>query len=310
MTSNPASRKARAMTCAPRSWPSRPTFATRQRIVRCSPSTLIPRFRGAGVSCLRGFGCEQVTVTVHRRPGTAIRAGSSSQGPRSDRVPPAYRARPRESGTCIRTATNPRLMADTASPTLGDGPSWLKDNVAAVTAVLTGVGYAPVFATFTGLIPFYPNIGKSGVNLLGHVIAVVNLAATLCLIAGWRYVKQGKIEAHAKAMTAAFGLILVFLLLYLPKVGGGGEKRLVESVPDPIALGYFVMLAIHIILSAIAMPVVLYAFLLVISHTPAELRDSLHPRVGRIAAASWILSLVLGVVTYLILNHVYSYEFV
>ncbi|AGN02521.1 hypothetical protein L593_12910 [Salinarchaeum sp. Harcht-Bsk1] len=200
-------------------------------------------------------------------------------------------------------------MADTASPSLDDGPSWLKDNVAAVTAVLTVVGYALVIATFEGMIPFYPNIGKSGVNLLGHAIAVVNLAATVCLIAGWRYVKQGKIEAHAKSMTAAFALILLFLVLYLPKVGGGGEKRLVESVPDPIALGYFVMLAIHIILSAIAMPVVLYAFLLGISHTPAELRDSLHPRIGRIAAASWILSLVLGVVTYLILNHVYSYEF-
>ncbi|WP_259370370.1 DUF420 domain-containing protein [Salinarchaeum laminariae] len=200
-------------------------------------------------------------------------------------------------------------MAESSTPMLGDGPSWLKDNVAAVTAVLTVVGYVAVIGTFEGLFPVYPNIGRNGVDLLGHAIAVVNLAATVCLIAGWRYVKQGKIDAHAKSMTAAFGLILLFLLLYLPKVGGGGEKRLVESVPDPIALGYFVMLAIHIILSAVAMPVVVYAFLLGISHTPAELRESLHPRIGRIAAASWILSLVLGVVTYLILNHVYSYEF-
>src|SRR5579872_2784583 len=34
MTSIPASRKARAMTFAPRSWPSRPGFATRTRIFR------------------------------------------------------------------------------------------------------------------------------------------------------------------------------------------------------------------------------------------------------------------------------------
>lgn len=201
-------------------------------------------------------------------------------------------------------------MAEAWTLTRGDGPPWLKENVAAVTAVLTVIGYVAVIATFEGWIPFYPDIGKEGVNLLGHAIAVVNLAATACLIAGWRYVKRGEIERHAKSMTAAFALILLFLLLYLPKVGGGGEKRLVDSVPDPIALGYFLMLAIHIVLSAIAMPVVIYAFLLGISHTPAELRDSVHPRVGRIAAASWVLSLVLGVVTYVILNHVYSYEFV
>jgi putative membrane protein len=201
-------------------------------------------------------------------------------------------------------------MAEATTPLRGDGPAWLKDNVVAATAILTLVGYAAVIGTFEGFVPIYPDIGEQGVNLLGHAIAVVNLAATACLLAGWRYVKQGKIEAHAKSMTAAFGLILLFLLLYLPKVGGGGEKRLVDSVPDPIALGYFAMLAIHIILSAIAMPVVVYAFLLGISHTPAELRDSLHPRVGRIAAASWVLSLVLGVVTYVVLNHVYGYEFV
>ncbi|GAB3679772.1 DUF420 domain-containing protein [Salinarchaeum chitinilyticum] len=200
-------------------------------------------------------------------------------------------------------------MADAWTQLQGDGPSWLKDNVTAATAVLTLVGFVAVIGTFEGLIPFYPNFGERGVNWLGHAIAVVNLAATACLIAGWRYVKRGEIEKHAKSMTAAFGLILLFLTLYLPKVGGGGEKRLVESVPDPIALGYFVMLAIHIVLSAVAMPVVIYAFLLGISHTPAELRDSLHPRVGRIAAASWVLSLVLGVVTYVILNHVYGYDF-
>lgn len=193
---------------------------------------------------------------------------------------------------------------------MGDGPRWLKENVRLATAVLTLVGYGAVAATFAGALPIYPDIGESGVNALGHAIAVVNLAATLCLVAGWRYVKRGEIEAHAKSMTAAFGLILLFLLLYLPKVGGGGEKELAEAAPDLVALAYFAMLAIHILLSALAMPVVVFAFLLGVSHSPAELRDSLHPRIGRIAAASWTLSLVLGVVTYVILNHVYGYEFV
>jgi len=191
-----------------------------------------------------------------------------------------------------------------------DGPQWLKEHVELATVVLTLVGYAAVAGTFAGLLPIYPDIGERGVNLLGHAIAVVNLGATVCLVAGWRWIKGGDVRKHALAMTAAFVLILLFLLLYLPKVGGGGEKQLAESTPDAIALAYFAMLAIHILLSAVAMPVVVYAFLLGVSHSPAELRDSLHPRIGRIAAASWTLSLVLGVVTYVILNHVYGYDFV
>jgi putative membrane protein len=45
-----------------------------------------------------------------------------------------------------------------------------------------------------------------------------------------------------------------------------------------------------------------------LTHTPAELRDTSHARVGRIAVAAWSLSLFLGVVTYVLLNHVYSWE--
>jgi putative membrane protein len=69
------------------------------------------------------------------------------------------------------------------------------------------------------------------------------------------------------------------------------------------------MLAIHILLSIVAVPVVLYGLILGLTHTPEELRNTAHATVGRIAAGSWILSLVLGIVTYLMLNHIYDYEF-
>ena len=71
------------------------------------------------------------------------------------------------------------------------------------------------------------------------------------------------------------------------------------------------MLAVHILLSILAVPVVLYAIVLGATHSPRELRtETAHARVGRIAAGSWLLSLVLGVITYLLLNHVYGWEFV
>jgi len=74
---------------------------------------------------------------------------------------------------------------------------------------------------------------------------------------------------------------------------------------------YLLMLAIHIVLSILAVPLVLYALVLGLTHTPTELRtETPHRTIGRIAAGSWILSLVLGVVTYLLLNHLYMWEFV
>jgi len=185
----------------------------------------------------------------------------------------------------------------------------IKDNVAAVTVALTVAGYALVAGTFGGWLPLFPNISESGVDLLGHAIAVVNTLAVVCLGAGWYWIRNGEVDKHRKAMTAAFVLILLFLLMYLPKVGGGGQKAIVDTVPDLVRYGYFAMLFVHIVLSVVTMPIVLYAFLLGTTHTPAELRNTPHARIGRLAAGSWILSLVLGVITYVILNHAYGSTF-
>jgi putative membrane protein len=185
----------------------------------------------------------------------------------------------------------------------------IKDNVAAVTVLLTIVGYGLVAGTFQGWLPLFPEISQSGVNLLGHAIAVVNTLAVCCLATGWYWIRNGEVDKHRAAMSAAFALIVLFLLLYLPKVGGGGQKVIVDTVPDLVRYSYYVMLLIHVLLSIVAMPIVLYAFLLGLTHSPAELRQTPHARIGRIAAGSWILSLVLGVITYLILNHAYGYTF-
>lgn len=184
----------------------------------------------------------------------------------------------------------------------------VRDNVLATTVLLTVVGYALVFGTFAGVLPIYPEIDNATVNLLSHGIAAVNTLATVSLVLGWYWIRRDEVAKHRAAMGTAFGLILVFLLLYLTKVGGGGEKEIVGATG--IVYGaYLLMLAIHIVLSVVAVPVVLYALVLGLTHSPAELRNTPHRRVGRIAAGSWILSLTLGVVTYVMLNHVYDYEF-
>ena len=203
--------------------------------------------------------------------------------------------------------------ADASGPLAG-----VKEHPRATVAVLSVVGYALVIGTFAGVIPGFPSLTEAQVNLLSHAIAVVNAATTGLLILGWWWIRAGEVRKHAGAMSAAFGLIVLFLVLYLAKVGGGpGEKHIViesgmflGAYADLVYGGYIAMLAVHILLSVVAVPVVLYALVLGVTHTPEELRtETSHRRVGRIAAGTWILSLTLGVVTYLMLNWVYAYEF-
>lgn len=192
-----------------------------------------------------------------------------------------------------------------------------RDRPLGATLLLTALGYALVVGTFAGLVPLYPDIGERGVDLLSHAIAVVNTLATIALALGWYWIRRGEVDRHRIAMMSAFALIVLFLLLYLPKVGGGGEKHFVlESAYAWVPLwswihpAYLVMLAIHILLSVLAVPLVLYALVLGLTHSPTELAETSHATVGRIAAATWILSLTLGVVTYVLLNHLYAAEFV
>jgi putative membrane protein len=147
-----------------------------------------------------------------------------------------------------------------------------------VTAVVSVVGYALVFGAFGGVLPL-PEISREAVILLGDAIAVVNTAALLAILAGVYFIRNDDVKRHRAAMLTAFTLIMTFLVLYLVKVGAGFEKEIVAS--GAVWGAYVGMLAIHILLSAVSVPVVVHAVVLGLSHTPAELRETAHARVGR-----------------------------
>lgn len=181
----------------------------------------------------------------------------------------------------------------------------VKDHPLAVTALLSVVGYVLVLGSFAGVIDFWPALDRATVILFADLIAIVNSLALTALLVGYYFIRRGEVRKHRAAMLTAFSLILVFLVLYLWKVGGGFEKSFVG--PQLVTYAYLAMLAIHILLSVVAVPVVLYPVVLGLTHTPSELTETAHARIGRIAVASWSLSLFLGVVTYFLLNHVYAW---
>lgn len=188
------------------------------------------------------------------------------------------------------------------------GPQFAREYPRLLTAVLTVIGYVVVVGTLYADVGMYPEISESTVDILAAVIAVINSATVCCLIAGWYWIRNDEIEKHRAAMTAAFSLILLFLVFYLLKTGGGGRKEIIEGAP--LRSLYLGMLAVHIVLSVLAVPLVLYAITLGMTHTPAELKRTAHARVGRLAVAIWLISLVLGVIAYLMLAFYYGPEHV
>lgn len=184
--------------------------------------------------------------------------------------------------------------------------SGLRARPRAITAVLSVVGYALVGGALSGAIPLFPELSRGTVNLFSHIIAGINTLALTSLLVGVYFIKTEQVRKHRAAMLTAFTLILLFLVFYLWKTGGGFEKSIVA--PELVTLVYLAMLGIHIFLSVVAVPVVLYAAILGLTHTPAELRETGHARVGRIAVTAWGVSLALGIITYLLLNHVYAWE--
>ncbi|WP_254838115.1 DUF420 domain-containing protein [Natronomonas marina] len=186
------------------------------------------------------------------------------------------------------------------------GPAFAREHPRALTAVLTVVGYVVVVGTLYGDVGIYPEISEATVDLLAAAITVIN-ALTICsLVAGWYWIRNGEVRKHRAAMTAAFTLILIFLVLYLLKTGGGGRKEIVEGAP--LRSFYLGMLGVHIVLSVLSVPLVLYAITLGTTHTPAELRETAHATVGRLAVSAWLVSLVLGVAAYLMLAFFYGPE--
>jgi len=185
--------------------------------------------------------------------------------------------------------------------------SGIRDHALGLTAVLTLLAYGVVLGTFAGAFP-YPRITQSTVDLLGTIIAILNATIFCTLGYGWYSIRRGRIRRHRTVMLTSVVLIVGFLLMYLEKVGGGGIKQFVGPAWVK-SFVYFPLLGIHEFLSMLAVPVVIYALLLGLTHTPGELRETIHPRVGRLAVSVWMLSLAMGVTTYILLDVVYGWTY-
>lgn len=178
----------------------------------------------------------------------------------------------------------------------------VRARVPVLTGVLSVVSLALVFGAVGGAIPttLLPRAPDAVLAAIPTANAVVSLLAIGTIVGGIRAIRRGDVDRHRQFMLAAFGLFGLFLVLYLYRVTLEGPTDFAGPAVVETYV-YLPLLAIHILLAIVAIPAVYYTLLLAASYPVAELRQTNHPRAGKVAASLWLISFSLGIVVYAML---------
>lgn len=154
-----------------------------------------------------------------------------------------------------------------------------------------------VFLLIAVVVYLLPNRAHDGgPSALATLNAFLNSCATVCLVTGFVFVKNGNIKWHRRAMLAAFGLSSMFLLTYLL------HHAQVGSVPFPhqgvVRIVYLAVLIPHILLSAAVVPLALLTI-----YRGWTSRIALHRKIAKVTLPLWLYVSVSGVIVYYMLYH-------
>jgi putative membrane protein len=182
----------------------------------------------------------------------------------------------------------------------------IRDHVLGLTAVLTIVSLAVVFAAVGRVVPAgaLPHAPDGVMGAIPHVNAVISLFAIGTITMGVRAIRRSNVVRHRRLMLTSFVLFATFLVLYLYKVALEGPTTFPgEGTIETFV--YFPILGIHVLFAIVALPAVYYALLIAVSTPIHELSTTAHPRVGKVAASLWLVSFALGEVVYAMLYWLY-----
>lgn len=182
---------------------------------------------------------------------------------------------------------------------------WAADHVPALTALLTLASLVLVFGAALQMLPVGALPSPQGLlKAVPHVNAVISLCAIGTISAGVRAIRHGNVARHRALMLTSFGLFALFLALYLYRVAILGPTEF--GGPDVVeSYVYLPVLFVHVALAIVCVPFVFYALLIAGTRPVAEIYETRHRTVGRIAATLWLISFSMGLVIYAMLYHLY-----
>jgi putative membrane protein len=129
--------------------------------------------------------------------------------------------------------------------------------------------------------------------------AVLNAFCATALCVGLYYIKRGNREAHRTSMLLAFAFSSVFLISYILNHALHGDT--IFPGHGPVRTAYLCILASHVVLSIVALPMVLTTFFFSLTG-----RFAMHRRIARLTFPIWLYVSITGVVVFLFLK-AYAY---
>jgi putative membrane protein len=163
-----------------------------------------------------------------------------------------------------------------------------------VAAILAISASATVFLFW--LIYIHPAAASSSqYAFLPAVNAILNGLSAVSLVIGFTFIKARNIRAHRRAMITAFLFSSLFLVTYILHHALHGDVR--YPIHAAFRTPYLVLLASHIILAVVALPLVLTTFFFSLSG-----RIPQHRAIARWTFPLWLYVSVTGVITYVMLR--------
>ena len=167
--------------------------------------------------------------------------------------------------------------------------------------VVNAVVSAAALSLLAWLLLIHGGLKNSSLDLrfMPAVNACFNATAATLLVAGRVAIKMKKVELHRLLMVSAFAASALFLVGYLAYHGVHGDTKFGGT--GAIRTAYLVLLASHVLLSTVIVPLALSAFYF------AWRRDfKRHTRVTRILHPIWLYVSVTGVIVFLLLRPSYG----
>ncbi len=125
--------------------------------------------------------------------------------------------------------------------------------------------------------------------------ALLNGLCAITLCVGLYFIKHHKIEAHRRSMLLAFAFSSVFLVSYIVNHALHGDT--IFPGHGPVRTLYLSILASHVILSIVALPMVLTTFFFSLTG-----RFAMHRRIARVTFPIWLFVSLTGVVVFVFLK--------
>jgi putative membrane protein len=144
------------------------------------------------------------------------------------------------------------------------------------------------------LVYFHAPTDVTGAHLrsLPLLIAVLNGLATLAIVTGFVEIRRRRVLEHRASMFFAFFFSAIFLASYLLNFALHGETKFNRL--SPYWPFYWKLLASHIVLSVIALPLILITFFLSLTG-----RFPIHRKLARWTFPIWLYVSVTGVIVYI-----------